>query len=127
MEILNNLWTALNTENELFINYISVPCSFIEIYLIFKLFTTILKTNYTKKQLFIYIFSVAVVSIICKAFIPEPFNVFINYAFIFMLLLKYYHFSALQAIAAIIIPFAIFGLVSSLLLNPFIKACSKAS
>ena len=121
MEILNNLWTALNTENELFINYISVPCSFIEIYLIFKLFTTILKTNYTKKQLFIYIFSVAVVSIICKAFIPEPFNVFINYAFIFMLLLKYYHFSALQAIAAIIIPFAIFGLVSSLLLNPFIK------
>lgn len=121
MEILNNIWTALSTENEFLIKFISIPCSFIEIYLIFKLFTTILKTNYTKIQLFIYVFSVAVVSIVCSSFIPEPFNVFINYAFIFILLIKYFHFNILQAIVAIIVPFALFGLVSSLLLNPFIK------
>ena len=121
MEILTSIWTALSTENELLIKLISIPCSLIEIYLIFELFTAILKTNYTKKQLFIYVFSVAAISTISSVFIPEPFNVFINYTFILLLLIKYFHFNFLQAIAAIIIPFAIFGLVSSLLLNPFIK------
>ena len=121
MEILNRIWTALNTENEVMFKILSIPFLFIEAYLMFKLFTTILKINYTKKQLLLYIFPVCLVSIICSTFIPEPFNVFINYAFIFILLFKFFHFSILQTIAAIVIPFAVFGLVSSLILNPFIK------
>ena len=121
MEILNNIWNALCSENLILFKIISIPCSFIEIYLMFKLFTITLKTNYTKKQLYMYIFSVAIVSTLCSFLIPEPFNVFINYIFIFTLLLKYFHYNVLQAIAAIIIPFSIFGLVSSLLANPFMK------
>ena len=121
MEILNNIWSALNTENALLFRIISIPCTFIETYLMFMLFTTILKINYTKKHLFIYVFSVGIVSIICSYIMSEPFNVFINYAFIFILLLMYYHLNILQIIGAIIIPFAIFGLISSLILNPFIK------
>ena len=121
MEILNNIWNALSTENAALIKIISVPCTFIEIYLTFRLFTAILKTNYTKKQLYVYVISVSLVSIITSIIIPEPYNVFINYAFIFILLLKYFNFSILQAIAAVIIPLAIFGLVNSLLLNPFIR------
>ena len=121
MEILNNIWNALSTENEALIKIISVPCTFIEIYLTFRLFTAILKTEYTKKQLYVYVISVSLVSIITSIIIPEPYNVFINYAFIFILLLKYFQFSIIQSIAAIIFPFAIFGLVNSLLLNPFIK------
>ena len=121
MEILNNIWNALSTENAALIKIISVPCTFIEIYLTFRLFTAILKTNYTKKQLYVYVISVSLVSIITSIIIPEPYNVFINYAFIFILLLKYFQFSIIQSIADIIFPFAIFGLVNSLLLNPFIK------
>ena len=121
MEILNNIWNALNTENEMIINIISIPCSVIEVYLTFKLFTTILKTNYTKKQLYIYVFSVAILSIICNLFIPEPYNVFINHIFIFLLLRKYLKFNTLKSIFAIIIPLSIFGLVNSLLLNPFFR------
>ena len=121
MEILNNIWNALSTENELFIKLNGIPCSFIEVYLIFKLFTTLLKTNYSKKQLYVYVLSVSIVSIFCNFFLPEPFNVFINYAFIFILLLKYFKFNILQSIVAMVVPFAIFGLVSSLILNPFLK------
>lgn len=123
MEILNNIWNALSTENETLIKIISVPCTFIEIYLTFRLFTAILKTEYTKKQLYVYVISVSLVSIITSIIIPEPYNVFINYAFIFILLLKYFNFSILQAIAAVIIPLAVFGLVSSLIMNPFLKIC----
>ena len=121
MEILNNIWNALSTENETLIKIISVPCTFIEIYLTFRLFTAILKTEYTKKQLYVYVISVSLVSIITSIIIPEPYNIFINYAFIFILLLKYFNFSILQAIAAVIIPFAFFGLSNSLIMNPFLK------
>ena len=61
MEILNNIWNALSTENEALIKIISVPCTFIEIYLTFRLFTAILKTEYTKKQLYVYVISVSLV------------------------------------------------------------------
>ena len=71
MEILNNIWNALSTENEMITKVLSSPLSIIEVYLTFKLFTTILKTNYTKKQLFIYVFSVAILSIICNLFIHK--------------------------------------------------------
>ena len=121
MEILNNIWNALSTENETLIKIISVPCTFIEIYLTFRLFTAILKTEYTKKQLYVYVVSVSLLSIITSIIIPEPYNIFINYAFIFILLLKYFNFSILQAIAAVIIPFAFFGLSNSLIMNPFLK------
>ena len=121
MEILNNIWIALSTENESLFKIISIPCTFIETYLMFMLFTTIIKINYTKKHLFIYVFAVGIVSIICSFLISEPFNIFINYSFIFILLLVYFHLNILQIIGAIIIPFAIFGLVNSLFLNPFIK------
>ena len=123
MEILNSVWNALCTENETFINIISVPCTFIEIYLTFRLFAVILKTNYTKKQLYVYVISVSLVSIITNLIIPAPYNVFINYAFIFILLLKYFHFNVIHSVAAVIIPLAVFGLVSSLIMNPFLKIC----
>ena len=123
MEFLNNIWNALSTENETLIKIISVPCTFIEIYLTFRLFAVILKTNYTKKQLYVYVISVSLVSIISSLIIPAPYNVFINYAFIFILLLKYFHFNILHSVAAVIIPLAVFGLVSSLIMNPFLKIC----
>ena len=123
MEILNNIWNALSTENLALINIISIPCTFIEIYLTFRLFAVILKTEYTKNQLYVYVISVSLVSIITSLTIPEPYNVFINYAFIFILLLKYFNFSILQSISAVIIPLAIFGLINSLIMNPFLKIC----
>ena len=121
MEILNNIWNALSTENEMIIKVLSIPCSFIEVYLTFKIFTTILKTSYIKKQLYIYVFSVVIFSLICNLFIPEPYNVFINHIFIFLLLRKYLKFNTIKSISAIIIPLSIFALVNSLLLNPFFR------
>ena len=122
MGILNNIWNTLNTEkNEMIIKLNGIPSTFIEIYLTFCIFTIILKTNYTKKQKYVYIVSVSTVSIVSSLLIPEPYNVFINHIFIFLLLKKYLRFNTIQVIFAIIIPLTIFGLVNSLLLNPFFR------
>ena len=121
MEILNNIWNGLSTENEMIIKLNGIPSTFIEIYLSFCFFTILLKYNYTKKQKYLYIISVSIVSIISSFIIPEPYNVFINYTFIFIILIKYFKFNILQSITAIIVPLVIFGLLNSLLLNPFLK------
>ena len=124
MEILNNIWNALNTENTFIINIISIPATFIEIYLSFCFFTIILKIKYTQKQKIIYICSVSILSIFLSFFIPEPYNVFINYAFILLVLMKYFKLSLLQSIGAVLLPLAIFGLANSLVMNPFLKICN---
>ena len=121
MEILNNLWTALNTENELALKLISIPGTFFEIYLTFCIFTIILKTPYTKIQKYVYIISVSTISILSSLFIPEPFNIFINYIFIFILLKKYFKYDILHSFSAMIIPLIMFALLNSLLLNPFLN------
>lgn len=121
MEIWNNLWTTLSTENEFLIKLNGIPSIFIEIYLSFCFFTIFLKTNYTKKQKYLYIISVSIISILTGLFIPEPFNVFINYTFIFVILIIYFKFNVLQSIFAIVAPLVVFGLLNSLLLNPFLK------
>lgn len=126
MEILNNIWVALSTENTTMLKIISIPGTFVEIYLSFCFFTVILKTTYTKKQKYIYIFSVTLLSILSSFIIPEPYNVFINYAFIFILLIKYFKLNILQSITAIITPLLVFGLLNSLLLNPFLKIVNQS-
>lgn len=50
MDILNNIWDALNTPNEDLIRILSIPMTlFIEIPLSFRLICNIFKIDYTKK------------------------------------------------------------------------------
>jgi len=111
----------MNNENETLLKIVSIPCTFIEIYLSFLFFTIVLNYNYNKRQQYFYILSVSILSILSSFLIPEPYNVFVNYTFIFFILKKYFKFNILHSIAAMIIPFVVFGLVNSLLLNPFLK------
>ena len=50
MEILNNIWVALTTENEMLIKIFSIPLSLIEVYVTMILFTYILKVEAIKKD-----------------------------------------------------------------------------
>lgn len=121
MEILNNIWTALSTENEIIVQLNAIPSIFIEMYLTFNLFTSILKVDYTKKQKYMYILSTYIISIITAYLVPQPYSILIYYTFMFVFLIKYFKFSIIQTFIAIIIPLGVFGLINSLLLNPFLK------
>ena len=55
MEILNNIWYALTTENELLLNLLCLPIFGVEAFLMLKLFTSIIKLEYTKEQQNIFI------------------------------------------------------------------------
>ena len=121
MEIWNNIWNALSTENEFLTKILTLPLMFVEISLSLYIFSFFLKLNLPKKKKIVYIISVSIFSIISSLFISEPYNVFINYAFIFIILIKYFNLNILQSIFAVIMPLIFFGLLNSLTLNPFLK------
>lgn len=74
MELLNNIWTSLTTENEVLTSILFIPLAFIEAYVSSLLFLTVLNITYTKKQRIIYILFVSISGIICTFFIPKPFS-----------------------------------------------------
>lgn len=78
MEILQTIWTALTTPNELIIRLQGIPITFLDVYIGMLFFTTILNINTTKKHKFIYVISYGIVSIILTFLIPNSYTIFIN-------------------------------------------------
>lgn len=122
MEILNNIWNAISTPNELLINIISIPLYFVEAFVDMNLFISILKINSTKKEKIIYVLLVSIIGIISMNFIPNPFNVYLNY--LFALFIGYIIFKhnnpTLKLLLSMVLAFAIYNLLGGLLLNPYL-------
>lgn len=121
MEVLSNIGNMLITENEQLTNILLTPSTFLEAWLDFLLFTSILKIHFNKKQVFIFVVTFSITSVITKIFIPEPINVFINYLIMFSLIKTMLKQSILKTILCTIIPTIIFALVSTLILHPFLR------
>ena len=116
MEILSNIWNILTTENEMITKIINAPTVIIELWLLFQLATCILKIKYNKKQ---EILSIS--SLTNEFFLPGPFNVFINYLIMFIIIRLLLKTNIIQTLLAIIIPTVIIALVATLTLNPTLK------
>lgn len=121
MEILNNIWSALSTENEVFVKLIMIPSALIEAYFSLLMFCTILKIEYTRFQKYIYIFGMSSISTISLNFIPSPANTLVNYIVLFFIIYKLFKLSIIKTMISIIIPFVMFSIVGTLLLNPLLK------
>jgi len=121
MQILNNIWNTLSTKNEFLINILSIPCTFIEAFIILNLFTSILKIKYTKTHNLMFTIIFGITCIICYYFIPAPYYSIIDYIIMFILLKSIFKLSTIKSILAIIASFFIYSLVGSLTLYPFIN------
>ena len=117
MEILQTIWTALTTENEMLVKIINIPLAIIEVTITTLLFTTILNIDSTKKQKHLYIFLFSFVAISSMLFIPTPFNTFINVITSPILVYFIFKCNILKSILAEIIPYIFFVILGSVLLN----------
>lgn len=121
MEILNNIWNALTTENLELINITSIPITFlVEVPLIMYMFIYALNISANKKQKLTYISLMSIVSILTNFVIPSPFNVVFNYVMMFILALTIFKLSPLKSFIAVIIQIVVSALVNVLLLTPFL-------
>lgn len=117
MEILQTIWNALTTENELIIKLQGIPLTFIEAYITTLLFTTILNIEHTKKQKCTFILSFSIIAIISMLIIPAPFNTIINIVSFPILTIIIFKIGILKSIIAEIIPYVIIFVISFILLN----------
>ncbi len=112
MEIIQNIWMALTTENANLTQIIVSPLAIIEITITNLLFTRILNIQASKQQNLVYIFIFSVVSILSNLFVPVPFNTFLNVIICPILVMVIFKVHILKAVLAQFIPFLFFILVS---------------
>ena len=108
MEILQTIWNALTSENEVLLNIVSIPMIFIEAILIFKLFTKLLNISYTKKQSFLYTLCFSITSLISNYLIETPYNTFINLIIFPVLVYFILKTNALKSILAVLTSYIVF-------------------
>ena len=117
MEILQTIWTALTTKNELMIKIINIPFAFIEMYVSMLLFTTILNIEVNKKQKLLYVIILGLLGLITSWTIPVPYNTFINIIACPILVFFLFKTTILKSILAEIIPYIVFVLLGSITIN----------
>lgn len=119
MDILNNIWMALNISNETLVSYLAIPFSFIENFICLLLFSFVLNIKITKKQRLLYVFIVSIEALITINFLPVPYNIFVNYLFIILTIKKLLNLPWIKSIFAAILPPILFGLIGMLISNPY--------
>lgn len=121
MEILNNIWIALSTENELLLSLIIIPIFFIESFVMMTLFTSIFRINHNKKQKFIFTVIFGIICLLAYNFIPAPYYTLFDYLVMFILIKRIFKVSTLKSILCILSLFGIYCIIGNLILNLFIK------
>ena len=121
MEILNNIWNALSTENLQFSTIMGYPLLFIENFLILMLFINLLNIKSTTKQNLLYIFISSLGGIISSTSITSPFNLIFNYITVFCSVYFIFKQSPLKSVIALFFPSLVFALINVLILNIYIK------
>lgn len=120
-QFLNNIWVALSTENPALMNVLAVPLTIIENYLSMKIFLTLFNIKASKKQVFGYIISTLIVSMLSSNFILAPFNVIFNYTCIIIFINLIFGLNILKCFISLIASSFVFGIVSTLIQNPYLR------
>jgi len=119
-QFLNNIWIALSSENAALMNILAVPLTIIENYLSMKIFLTIFNVKASKKQVFWYVISTLIVSMLSANFILAPFNVILNYTCIIIFIKLIFGFNLLKCFISLIASSFVFGIISTLIQKPYI-------
>lgn len=119
MEVLNNIWIAISTPNENLLSILLILAGILENYLTLFLFMSILNISSNRKNKLIYVSIMTIVSIINLFFVPNPFNIFINYTIMFFTLKSIFKINNLKIFLGIVLSALIFALIGMLISNPY--------
>lgn len=100
MNFIQTIWSALTTPNDDLIKILSIPLTFLEFYVSMLYFNTIFNIDSTKKQKILYVIIQSSVTIIINLLLPSSYAVFINIAFLPILVFIIFKTSFLKSIAA---------------------------
>lgn len=117
MEILQTIWTALTTENQKLTLILCSPLTFVEVYVSTLLFTQILNIDIINNKKLTYVLSFSIIALTTMFIIPTPYNTFINLIACPLLIYFIFKTSLLKSILSEIIPYIIFVILGSIVVN----------
>ena len=120
MEIFSNVWNILTTENEMVTKIFTIPTIPIEAWLGLLIIISILKIDISKKQKFLYVFFLTIISLITKFIIPSPYNIFFNYLCMYVEIKSIFKTNIVKTILCAIIPTILFALLGIIILKPLL-------
>lgn len=120
MEILNNLWMAISTPNEVLLNLLLIPAGIIENFLIMTLFTTLINLNTTKKKKILYVSATTIISLINMNLIKNPFNILLNYFIMIIIAYKIFKVNLGKTCIVMVSTALLFNILGALILNPYL-------
>lgn len=115
MEILQTIWTALTTENELLTKIILIPETFIETIVNMLLFTTLLKITTNKQSQIKYFLIVSILGNLFNFLLPNPYKSFINLIMLLICIKQIFKTNIFKTILAVILPIVITVLCESII------------
>ena len=120
-QFLNNVIRSLTQENPQLLKYLLIPSGFIENYISMILFLTFFNVKNNTRQKFLYVIVTSLISLTTSYIIPEPFNFFINYTCILILIKLIFKLSILKSVIPLALSIFIFGILNVLLQNPYMS------
>lgn len=111
MNILQTIWNAVSTPNELLINVSGFFLCFIEAFVNMKLFTTLLNIDATRRNKIIYVSLISVTAFLFRIFIPNPYATFLNMILGILLIKFILKTNFLKSILAEFIPIFIMSIL----------------
>lgn len=112
---MEQIWTALTTENPILITQLSIPLTLIEIFVTIRLATTILDIDVTKKKLTIYFIVMTILSIFYTLFVPKTLTFILQLILLPTCVKLIFKTGIIKSILAAFIPLAFIGILDLLL------------
>lgn len=119
MQILQNVWTALTTENEVILNITGIPFCFIEVYISMLLFTYLFHINSALKTRLLYVCTFSIIGFLTRYYIPNPYGTFINLIACPLLILLIFKTNISTAIFSEVLPLLLETIVDLILIKLF--------
>ncbi len=117
MQIIQTIWTALTTENELLTKIILIPEGFLENFINMLLFITLLNLQINKKQKIRYVLTFSIISNVFNVFIPNPYKSFLNLISLILCIHYFLKCNILKSILAMVIQISLAVLCESILMK----------
>lgn len=115
MKILQTIWTAITTENELLSTLLLLPETYLENFINVLIFSTLLGINSDKKTKTLYIIIISTLSNLVNLFIPNPFRSFINLALMLIFIKIIFKTNTIKTILAVLSPILVTVLCESII------------
>lgn len=122
MNTLQTIWSALTVQNEMLFKLLSIPLTYLDVYIGMLFFSTVLNIEITKKRKIAYVLIYGTVCNILAFLVPVPYNVYANiisWPFFIFFIFKASILKSLLSVVITMVTTSIFDFIFSKILLVF--------